>query len=363
MGGWASPLPSPIGALRSAPLCWCSSLELTEGERSYPRKELLVRYPFYKASSMLASQSLLRTGAAGAFAGSIGALCGAGAGLAMIPAFRYFGVPPRQVGPSAMAVLTMGSSVGAATYLRDSVANIPTSAAIFSTSSVSAVLGARLAQRLPVSSFSLLMKPVIALSIPIVLSSTPLVREGLDNLYPPYKPEHRDHVLLRKRTSLKETVRLHHITAAECVAALGEVASAGPAAVAAAACAFSLEHKQHMLLGCVSGLASGLLGVGGGVILMMALSTTLPQKEAVATSLVALFPTGAMATVSHAAAGNLALQTVLLAGAGNAVGMYVAAGIIAPHVDEDFMRRSPALAYATSWPHLSIPPLSAPLSP
>ena len=42
------------------------------------------------------------------------------------------------------------------------------------------------------SSFSLLMKPVIALSIPIVLSSTPLVREGLDNLYPPYKPEHRE---------------------------------------------------------------------------------------------------------------------------------------------------------------------------
>ena len=63
------------------------------------------------------------------------------------------------------------------------------------------------------------------------------------------------------------------------------------------------------------------------------------QHEAVATSLVAMVPTGLSATFWHMRAGNVQTRAALMIGGSCAVAMYGAATHIAPHVSEATMRK------------------------
>jgi uncharacterized membrane protein YfcA len=111
---------------------------------------------------------------AGAGGGMLGALCGVGGGLLLLPALMRFGggMTMQQASATGLFCLTMGSSVGAATYLANDVANIPTSCAVFIGSSIFSIVGARAASLLPSSTLSMLMKPIVVLSIPLILSKT-----------------------------------------------------------------------------------------------------------------------------------------------------------------------------------------------
>ena len=70
-----------------------------------------------------------------------------------------------------------------------------------------------------------------------------------------------------------------------------------------------VEHREHVAIGALSGFASGLLGVGGGLLMMTLLGHSMPQHEAVATCIVALLPTGPYMAVGVAI---VALSIMLL---------------------------------------------------
>lgn len=83
----------------------------------------------------------------------------------------------------------------------------------------------------------------------------------------------------------------------------------------------------------VLGLLLGLLGGGGSILLVPALVYVLgvPTGEAIATSLLVVGATSAMAVVSHARAGHVRWRTGLLFGVGGMAGAY-GGGRLAAHV-------------------------------
>ena len=88
----------------------------------------------------------------------------------------------------------------------------------------------------------------------------------------------------------------------------------------------------HILLGVglLAGIASGLFGIGGGIVIVPALVTILhfPQKQAVGTSLTALLPpVGSGAVLSYYNAGKIDLGVVAFIAVGLVCGGFVGARI------------------------------------
>lgn len=75
-------------------------------------------------------------------------------------------------------------------------------------------------------------------------------------------------------------------------------------------------------IGAVTGLVSGLFGVGGGVVIVPALVAAfgMDQRRASATSLVALLPISIAGTVTYALSGQVQWAAALLLAAGSVIG-------------------------------------------
>ena len=73
---------------------------------------------------------------------------------------------------------------------------------------------------------------------------------------------------------------------------------------------FLIEHADYVAVGLISGFTAGLLGVGGGIISTTYMSsfTEMSQIDAVATSLLALVPTGLYTSFWQLRAGNVNSQ-------------------------------------------------------
>ena len=97
------------------------------------------------------------------------------------------------------------------------------------------------------------------------------------------------------------------------------------------------------ILGFAGGMVGGLLGVGGGVLFVPALSIFLdePQVEAQATSLLAIVPVAIVATWRQSGYGNVRLRDGLLIGALSPVG--VAIGVV---VANEVSQRALELGFA-----------------
>jgi uncharacterized membrane protein YfcA len=97
------------------------------------------------------------------------------------------------------------------------------------------------------------------------------------------------------------------------------------------------------LLAAVGGVVAGLLGVGGGILFVPALSIFLDQSQvqAEATSLLAIVPVAAVGTWRQLSYGNVDLRVGLLVGALSLLG--VAAGVI---VANAVSQRALELAFA-----------------
>lgn len=98
----------------------------------------------------------------------------------------------------------------------------------------------------------------------------------------------------------------------------------------------------YILLGLVIGMLSGVVGIGGGVMIIPALVYLfhMSQHKAQGTSLGALLaPIGALAFWEYYKAGNADLKAALLIGVGFLVGGYFG-GIWAQHLPEVVLRRA-----------------------
>jgi len=89
-----------------------------------------------------------------------------------------------------------------------------------------------------------------------------------------------------------------------------------------------MEDVAAAVLGLLGGIIGGLLGVGGGILFVPALTIfqDMPQVEAEATSLLAIVPVAAVAAWRQSTYGNVRIREGLLIGALSPIG--VAAGVV-----------------------------------
>lgn len=85
-----------------------------------------------------------------------------------------------------------------------------------------------------------------------------------------------------------------------------------------------MQSLALILLGLLTGTLSGLLGIGGGIILVPALNQMfkLPMPQAVGTSLLIIIPAALAGSITHYTEGNLQLKLALFVMIGAAVGGY-----------------------------------------
>ena len=98
------------------------------------------------------------------------------------------------------------------------------------------------------------------------------------------------------------------------------------------------------IIGLVSGITSGLFGVGGGIVMVPAMLLLLSPpirdiKQAIGTSLVVIIPTALMGSYKHLTQGNVEWRTALalvpLAIAGSYLGAW-----LTTHIPADNLKRA-----------------------
>jgi uncharacterized membrane protein YfcA len=94
-------------------------------------------------------------------------------------------------------------------------------------------------------------------------------------------------------------------------------------------------------IGLFTGIISGLVGIGGGVVIVpsLALLAKFPIKTAVGTSLGALLlPVGIFGAMTYHKAGNLNVKAAALIAAGLVVGVFLGAQIV-QHISDTQLRK------------------------
>lgn len=92
-----------------------------------------------------------------------------------------------------------------------------------------------------------------------------------------------------------------------------------------------MQSVLLIVLGLVSGTLSGMLGIGGGIILVPALNQIfkVPMNVAVGTSLLIIIPAAVTGSITHYTKGNLQIGLALLVMVGAMVGSYLGARLVA----------------------------------
>lgn len=105
-----------------------------------------------------------------------------------------------------------------------------------------------------------------------------------------------------------------------------------------------LRDLLTVLAGLFVGVASGILGVGGGILLvpMMTIGFGLPQHLAQGTSLAAIIPTSVVGAVTHDRRGNVLRRAALYMAVGGVAGAALGA-LVALRLPREVLARAFAL--------------------
>jgi uncharacterized membrane protein YfcA len=120
---------------------------------------------------------------------------------------------------------------------------------------------------------------------------------------------------------------------------MATVGSGHPRARRAARWAASLLDPQLVTIGAVGGLLSGLLGVGGGIVMvpLLVLWAGYAQRDAHAISLGAIIPISVAGVVTYGVAGEVRVWYALALAAGAVAGARVGAGLLT-RIDDQVLK-------------------------
>ncbi|PRW45493.1 4-toluene sulfonate uptake permease [Chlorella sorokiniana] len=270
-------------------------------------------------------------GPVGMLAGVFGSIVGVGGGVIIVPTIvsSCKNIPQRLVSGTSLAAVVSTAVASAYTYSAQGCIDLGAAALISPAAMLTAPLGARLTARLNCTALRRILGYFL-------LAAAPLV---------PLKA-----YLLSRDTAAAAAAAAEESSAGAAaggaVAGAGLSEAAGTAAAAAAArpagpsgssAATSTELSRlaqgiHfpppatsallVATGAVAGVASGLLGVGGGLIVtpLLALTMDYPQATVLGTSLLAMIFPASAALLQHQRLGNVDWRMAASLAAGTAVG-------------------------------------------
>ncbi len=216
----------------------------------------------------------------GAATGVLSGLFGVGGGVISQPGMRLLGLEPLLVIGTALPVIIPGAASGAVRYVREGLIRWPAVVATVPTGLVAAVIGSIASEHVPGNGhlLQLMTAGLLGLSSYRMGQTAPAL--------PPHEP--------------------HAETDAP------EAPTGGPPAGADTDDERSLVAR-YAAIGAVSGLLSGLLGIGGGVIMVPAFVqlARIEVKSAIATSLVCVGAFAFPGTITHALQGHVNWRVAL----------------------------------------------------
>lgn len=217
---------------------------------------------------------------------------GIGGGNIMMPLMTFFtpGITQHQLHATSLVAVASTGAIGSLSYFFAGAVDPASALLIAASASATAPLGARLAQRTSVKGLKLYLAVFVLVCAPMVPLKSTLLSHGRSD---------------PSLTTVDGTAP----------AASGMTPEAAAAVVAS---------------GLTAGMASGLLGIGGGVVLTpaLALATDLPQQAVLGTSLAAMVAPSVVGALVHHRAGTIVwaagVPLALGAGLGAIVGSRVA---------------------------------------
>eukprot|EP00753_Platysulcus_tardus_P007513 PLAT15244.1.p2 GENE.PLAT15244.1~~PLAT15244.1.p2 ORF type:complete len:390 (-),score=151.70 PLAT15244.1:193-1257(-) len=334
--------------------------------------------------------------AVGAAAGVLGSVAGLGGGVFAVPLLGSFTpLTPQQASGTSLASVLASSVVGVATFASEGVVHYPTAGAITLAALLTSGLGVKASYALSgpnlkrlLGGFLLCVAPLLPLRDALVdldgaaadqavegggsaavvvqqATAVPLVEEvSQERVTVAAKKAEGAAAAVSAAAAAEEAVAAEKRKEAEAQKAEASAAPAADAAapaeqpksgvVAAAAgdgavVAAPPSTLPSLACGSVAGFASGLFGVGGGVIItpMLSLTTALPQVQIVATSLAAIVLPAALGTAGHLRRGGLVIPAAIPLMLGATIGGAVGARL-ALWLPESEMRWLIALGLAAS---------------
>ena len=237
----------------------------------------------------------------GTATGVLSGLFGVGGGVISQPGMRLLGLPPLMVIGTALPVIIPGAASGAVRYVREHLIRWPAVVATVPPGLVGAVLGSLTSRHVPGNGhlLQLITAGLLGLSSYRMGKASPAL--------PPDEP--------------------HAETDA-------------PEAPAGAAAPGTVDERslvpRYAAIGAVSGLLSGLLGIGGGVIMVPAFVqlARIEVKAAIATSLVCVGAFAVPGTIAHALQGHIDWRMALALVAGVVPGARIGAALTIKAADQ-----------------------------
>jgi len=244
--------------------------------------------------------------AAGLAGGGFGGLVGLGGGAVMIPIMTGWArmTQHQAVGTSAAAVAGTGAS-GCLSFGTAGAVDLIAAGSIACTALVTARIGARMT----------------ALFNPVQMSRAFAVFQMAVGPMVPLKAM----ITSDKKAAAKEP-KADSSSASPSASSAGLVPQLPPTS----------QILQLMATGCVAGLAAGMFGIGGGVIITPALCmlTDMPYACVLGTTLTSMVPPSLVSVATHRQLGNVVVSAVLPLVAGSAIGAF-ASGQVAVRVPEE----------------------------
>jgi uncharacterized protein len=262
----------------------------------------------------------------GVLAGMFGSVVGVGGGVLIVPAIASaVNIPQRVVtGTSLIAVLST-AAVSTYNFSASGCVSVEAAAIVGGAAMLSAPVGAKLTSRMDCNALRKLLACFLLGAAPLV----PLkawIMAGRDAAAVGGEGEEDQGDDVATSDSSSTSTRAPHWTDGDGDANESKSKSKSNAAAAAAAAAASFDARaaapQLAAIGLAAGLASGLLGIGGGTIVTpaLALASPLPQAAVLGTSLLAMLPPSAAALVAHRRLGNVDARMGAALAVGTALG-------------------------------------------
>ena len=252
------------------------------------------------------------SGPLGLVAGLFGSVVGVGGGVLIVPAITTAVPIPQRIvtGTSLIAVLST-AAVSTYNFSQGGCVDQTAAAILGASAMLSAPIGARLTARMDCNQLRRLLAYFLLCAAPLVpvKAAVFMAREGAGEPTPETNHD-RDRAEDEDGTTTTTTASRRR----------------GPDDATFDA---TSEAPKLAAIGVVAGLASGLLGIGGGTVVtpLLALVSPLPQASVLGTSLLAMLPPSAMALAQHHRLGNVDPRMGLTLAAGTAVGGALGSGL------------------------------------
>lgn len=268
-------------------------------------------------------------------AGIFGSLVGVGGGVVIVPTIvsACKNIPQRLVSGTSLAAVLSTAAASAATFAQSGYVDVAAALVVSPVAMLTAPFGAKLTARLNCASLRRILGYFLICVAPLVPLKAYLLSSN--------NKKEEESAVSAVRIAVPLAVLNPVILSDGTDAAIGSD-SDGTAAVPFSFEAFIQKQRDAIsamgpktvavlaATGGVAGLASGLLGIGGGTIVTPLLALCLPYSQAtvLGTSLLSMVPPSAAALAQHARMGNvdwrMAAGLALGTGIGGAVGSLVA---------------------------------------